>query len=55
MLRGKTCTAYAACSPDVNGAGGKYLEIAVDEAIVDGNLVTAPVEHVEQDLELAQV
>lgn len=42
VLKGKTCTAYPACSPDVNGAGGKYVEIAVDEAIVDGNLVTAP-------------
>lgn len=42
VLRGKTCTAYPACSPDVNGAGGKYVEITVDAAIVDGNLVTAP-------------
>lgn len=42
LLRGKTCTAYPACSPDVNSAGGKYVEIGVDEAIVDGNLVTAP-------------
>lgn len=42
VLKGKTCTAYPACSYDVNGAGGKYVEIAVDEAIVDGNLVTAP-------------
>lgn len=42
VLSGKTCTAYPACAPDVISAGGKYMEIAVDEAICDGNLVTAP-------------
>lgn len=42
VLSGKTCTAYPACAPDVISAGGKYMEIAVDEAISDGNLVTAP-------------
>ncbi|MGH1397247.1 MAG: DJ-1/PfpI family protein [Trichormus sp.] len=42
VLRGKNCTAYPACSPDVRSAGGNYVQIPVDEAIVDGNLVTAP-------------
>ncbi len=42
VLTGKTCTAYPACSPDVTAAGGKYVSIAADEAIADGNLVTAP-------------
>ncbi len=42
VLTGKTCTAYPACGPDVTAAGGKYVQIAVDEAIADGNLVTAP-------------
>ncbi|MBW4555176.1 MAG: DJ-1/PfpI family protein [Trichormus sp. ATA11-4-KO1] len=42
VLQGKRCTAYPACSPDVTSAGGIYLSIPVDEAIVDGNLVTAP-------------
>ncbi len=42
VLEGKRCTAYPACSPDVLQAGGKYCEIPVDQAIVDGNLVTAP-------------
>jgi protease I len=28
--------------PDVKIAGGKYVDIAVDQAHVDGNLVTAP-------------
>ncbi|MBU7582457.1 MAG: DJ-1/PfpI family protein [Nostoc sp. TH1S01] len=42
VLQGKNCTAYPACSPDVSAAGGTYVQIPVDEAIVDGNLVTAP-------------
>jgi protease I len=42
VLTGKTCTAYPACAPDVTAAGGQYVQIAVDEAIADGNLVTAP-------------
>ncbi|BAY76885.1 intracellular protease, PfpI family protein [Nostoc linckia NIES-25] len=41
-LQGKRCTGYPACSPDVKSAGGIYVDIPVDEAIVDGNLVTAP-------------
>ncbi|WP_375509789.1 DJ-1/PfpI family protein [uncultured Nostoc sp.] len=42
VLQGKRCTGYPACSPDVKSAGGIYVDIPVDEAIVDGNLVTAP-------------
>ena len=42
LLEGKRCTAYPACGPDVIRAGGKYSEVSVDEAVVDGNLVTAP-------------
>ncbi|MBC1238453.1 DJ-1/PfpI family protein [Nostoc sp. 2RC] len=42
VLQGKKCTAYPACSPDVRSAGGIYVDIPVDEAVVDGNLVTAP-------------
>ena len=42
VLEGKRCTAYPACSPDVLRAGGKYTEVPVTEAVVDGNLVTAP-------------
>jgi len=41
-LEGKSCTAYPACGPDVNQAGGRYIEIPVTAAHVDGNLVTAP-------------
>lgn len=42
VLKGRTCTAYAACSPEIRLAGGKYKEVAVDQAHVDGHLVTAP-------------
>lgn len=42
VLSGRTCSAYPACGPDVSTAGGDYRDIAVDQAIVDDNLVTAP-------------
>ena len=42
VIRGKQCSAYPACSPEVKLAGGKYVELPVTEAIADGNLVTAP-------------
>ncbi len=42
VLKGKACSAYPAVGPDVTGAGGKYVDIAVDKAHVDGKLVTAP-------------
>jgi protease I len=42
VVKGKSCTAYPAVGPDVAGAGGEYVDIPVDEAHVDGNLVTAP-------------
>ncbi len=42
VLEGKSCTAYPAYGPEVNRAGGLYAHIPPDEAMVDGNLVTAP-------------
>ena len=42
VLKGRSCSAYPACGPDVTAAGGRYQDISVDEAHVDGNLVTAP-------------
>ena len=42
VLKGKKCSCYPAVSPDVTGAGGTFADIAMTEAIVDGNLVTAP-------------
>lgn len=42
VLKGRTCSAYPACRADVELAGGRFAEIAIDAAATDGNLVTAP-------------
>ena len=42
VLEGRHCSAYPACGPEVTLAKGTYANIAVDAAITDGNLVTAP-------------
>lgn len=42
VLKGRACSAYPACAPEVRLAGGEYVDIAVDAAHVDGNLITAP-------------
>lgn len=42
VLKGRHCTAYPAVGPEVQAAGGTYMDIGIDQAYVDGNLVTAP-------------
>ena len=42
VVEGKSCTAYPAVGPEVKRAGGKWVDSPVDQAHVDGNLVTAP-------------
>ena len=42
VLEGRSCSAYPAVGPDVTRAGGRYADIAVTDAHVDGKLVTAP-------------
>jgi protease I len=42
VLKGKACSAYPAVGPDVRLAGGKYVDLPLDQAHVDGNLVSAP-------------
>lgn len=42
VIRGKRISAYPACSPEVRMAGGEYAQIEVDQAVTDGNFVTAP-------------
>lgn len=42
VLKGKTCSAYPACAPEVELAGGTFAEIDIAAAHTDGNLVTAP-------------
>jgi protease I len=42
VIKGKRVSAYPACAPEVEGAGGTYVPVAMTEAVVDGQLVTAP-------------
>ena len=42
VVKGRTVSAYPAVGPEVKLAGAQYAEIAIDQAVVDGNLVTAP-------------
>ncbi|MBB5373694.1 DJ-1/PfpI family protein [Acidocella aromatica] len=42
VLEGRHCSAYPACGPEVTLAKGTYANIAVDAAVTDGNLVSAP-------------
>ncbi|WP_413043174.1 DJ-1/PfpI family protein [Pseudomonas sp. YJ42] len=42
ILEGRACSAYPACAPEVKLAGGEFVDIGVDKAHTDGNLVTAP-------------
>ncbi len=42
VLAGKTCSCYPAVGPDVTQAGGTFADVAVTEAVVDGNLVSGP-------------
>src|SRR5512136_685742 len=42
VLEGKSCSCYPSLAPDVTRAGGKFVDIPIDAAHVDGALVTAP-------------
>ena len=42
VIKGRTVSAYPACRPEVELAGGTYADIAVTEAVTDGELVSAP-------------
>lgn len=42
VVKGRTLTAYPAVGPEVTLAGGTFKEVPADQAVVDGNLVTAP-------------
>lgn len=42
VVKGRSCTAYPAVGPEVNAAGGNFKAAPVDQAYVDGNVVTAP-------------
>jgi protease I len=42
VVEGRTCSCYPAVAPDLERAGGRYADIPIDQAHVDGTLVTAP-------------
>ena len=42
VLKGRKATAYPAVGPDITLAGGEYVSVDADKAVVDGNLVTSP-------------
>ncbi|PXW99308.1 protease I [Sphaerotilus hippei] len=42
LIKGRRVSAYPACQVEVELAGAEYVGIPVDQAITDGNLVTAP-------------
>jgi len=42
ILEGRECAGYKTIGPDITNAGGEWIDLELDEAHVDGNLVTAP-------------
>jgi len=42
VLEGRRCSCYPAVAPDVAAAGGTYVEVPMEKACIDGNLVSAP-------------
>lgn len=42
VVKGKQLTAYYAVQPEVEAAGGTYVNVPADEAVTDGNLTTSP-------------
>jgi protease I len=42
VVEGRRVSAYPAVAPEISRAAGKYVEVPMDQALVDGNLVTAP-------------
>ncbi len=42
VLKGRRLTAYPAVGPEITAAGGEFISIPADQAIVDENLVTSP-------------
>jgi protease I len=42
VASGRRVSAYPAVGPEVSAAGGQFVNIKIDQAVTDGNLVTAP-------------
>ncbi|MBT6100274.1 MAG: DJ-1/PfpI family protein [Oceanospirillaceae bacterium] len=45
VLENRKCSAYPACQPEVESAGGIYINLEMDAAVTDNNLVTSPAWH----------
>lgn len=41
VIEGKRCTGYPSLQTDVTNAGGEWVDVDIEDALVDGNLVTA--------------
>ena len=41
IVKDRTCSCYPACSPDLTTNGASWADIGLEDAYVDGNLVTA--------------
>ena len=39
-MEGKKVTAYYACQPEVEIAGGQYQKVGLEDVVVDGNIVS---------------
>ena len=42
VIKGRKISAYPACAPEVRAAGAEYVTLEMDQAITDGQFVTAP-------------
>lgn len=42
VIEGRRISAYPACRPEVELAGGIYVDLPMDGAVTDGNFVTGP-------------
>jgi protease I len=43
VIEGKSCTGHPSLQKDIINAGGEWAEIDMEDAVVDGNLVTAQI------------
>jgi protease I len=41
VLKGRSCSAYPAVGPEVHACGGRWVDVGVEGAHAEGNLVTA--------------
>ena len=41
-FKGRRCTGYPTVAPEVVGSGSDFVEVAMDDVVIDGMLVTAP-------------